>query len=154
MVSIKAVDHESFLAEVKYQNEERWYTSLTGDAWQLQLRGLSFAGIAGLVSAKPVAKIQSISTRYYDYARKQESRTVIVSPSNVDAMFAAMGMNSWSMLASIEPVLHLLGVKRQQHLASVVPLVDGAAYKVRWLKGYVGIEPVNEAAQLSLQSLQ
>lgn len=152
MLSVKTVDSQSFLVEIKDADGALWYTSLTGDAWQLKVRGLTFKGIASTLTSAPVARPISISNRYYDFAKRDASRTVTINPSAVDATLMKLGINSWSILSSIDPVLNLLGIHRGEELGSIIPLTDGALYQIRWARNYIRIDPGNAVAQESLQT--
>ena len=143
---------QTFLIEIADAKGKTWYTSLKGDAWQLQLRGLAFQGISGWVTSRPVARVQTISSRYYDFSRRSDARTIKVAPSFLDSLLTSISLDSWSTLLSISALTDVVGIKTQEHLSAIVPLADGAIYRIRWARNYIAVDPANELAQSSLLS--
>ena len=151
-LSISATGPTTFLLEFANADGEKWYTSLSGDAWQLHIRGLSFSGFASVLASSPVARIHSVSNRYYDFANRHRARTVVVAPSYIDSLFTALKFDVWLMLKRVFGLLGAIGIEHQEQDSAVVPLVDGAVYFADWVRTYISIEPANEIARLSLQA--
>lgn len=149
-ISIDATSEQTFLVEVTDGSGEVWYTTLSGDIWQVQAQGLSFDGLTGALASSPVAKVSSIVSKHHDDNRRHADQVVKVSPSLVESILVSTGYESWQTLTRLSLLTQALGVRQHEYTSITVPLVDDAIYKVRWGKKFVAIDPANEIARRSL----
>ncbi|MGB5324605.1 MAG: hypothetical protein WBN40_04165 [Pseudomonadales bacterium] len=149
-ISVSAVDDTSFFLEIADSSGESWYTSLSGDAWQLHARGVRFDGLLGAMLQQPAARLHSVSNRYYDFTRRAEARNVSIAPSHIEAFLNASGIDIWRLVSGIFYALEPLGFVNQTLQSDVLPMVDDALYSVHWHRTHLEVKPANEVARLSL----
>jgi len=153
-ISVSASGQSDFLIEFADADGEAWYTTLSGDAWQLQVGGLRFSGPIRSLARSPAARIHAVSSRYYDFANRHQARTVVVAPGAIDALFTRVGLDLWSLQRRVLTLFSALGIHYEEQGSAVVPLVDKAVYFARWDSSYVEIKPANEVGRLSLDQGQ
>lgn len=151
-ISVSASGPTTYLLEFTDTDGDNWYTTLSGDAWQLQIRGLLFTGPVRVLARSPAAKIHAVASRYYEFANRHQARSVVVAPSYLDSLFKTIGLDPWMLQQSVAGVLRALGIEYQEQGGAVVPLVDNAVYYAQWQRTHVAIEPGNEVARLSLMA--
>ncbi|NNC55766.1 MAG: hypothetical protein HKO07_08610, partial [Pseudomonadales bacterium] len=148
MVSVKTVEGKDFFLEIEDASGETWFTSLAGDGWQLQVRGVRFDGKLGMVLHNPAVRLHTVSNRFYDFAKRNEARSVDIDPGPVESFFAALGLDIWRLLERLFGVLEPLGIVHEKLDSEVVPPVDQALYSVHWRRTHIEILPANETARL------
>ncbi|NNC55836.1 MAG: hypothetical protein HKO07_08975 [Pseudomonadales bacterium] len=149
-ISVKASGQSDYLLEFTATDGASWYTTLSGDAWQLQVRGLLFKGPIRALARSPAARIHAVSSRYYDFANRHQARSVVVDPGFIDGLFSRIGLDLWGLQRRVFVLFSVLGIDYEEQGSAVVPLINESVYFARWERSYVAIEPANEVARISL----
>lgn len=142
VVSMQAIDTQTFVVKVDSADGESRHVTLEGDAWQIAAKGIRWGGLFRLVNAKPVYRLDTIKSRFFAFEDKDRGKEI-----SVDRSVAANVVDSWTVFNRFAEGLKGLGMGLVQPTAAYVPAVDGAIYEIYSRHDRLEVKAVNTVAQ-------
>lgn len=145
---------ELAILDIEAQGSQRYRVSLqegerrrdlivNGELWRLDARVLGWKGLAALIGLRPGYRLELLAARYRDVGRQDGGES-----SRIPLAQSLYGIDLWRWLRESGWDLFLFDIRGER--LTFLPLVDGAAYRVRLTGSGLLAEPHNQVAREAL----
>ena len=143
-VSFEQIAPQKFHVNLAPVNEIPQYLRLNGDEWQLDARIIKWQGVATMLGADPVFRLDRMSGRYRQTSQEINDLRTIYDLS------VTHGLDLWTIASNYKTWLPW--VDASYGSAVYMPMADKASYQVTISQSGLVVRPSNEAAQNAVKA--